>query len=76
MKIVRIGSVELTEQEAERLYAEGRYIVTYSTVYKVIKTGDRIHGKTVHKAKGMTRRGRFYAMTAETLWNVFGIRTA
>lgn len=78
MNIIKIGTVELTPQEAEQLYNAGKYIVTYSTIYKLIKTPHfpQVHGKAIHKAKGMTRRGRFYAMDAETVNNVFGINLA
>ena len=32
MGIVRIGKVELTPEEAERYYQEGKYIVTYGCI--------------------------------------------
>lgn len=78
MNIIRIGNVELTEQEAERLYNADKYIVTYGAIYKLIKTArfPQVHGKAIHKEKGMTRRGRFYAMDAETIQNVFGLTVA
>ena len=74
--MVKIGSVELTLEEAKRLFDEGRYIVTFSKIYKIVPRGNTFYGKSVHTGHGMTRRGRFYAMTAETVNNVFGLQLA
>ena len=61
-KIIRIGRVELTVEDAERLYSENKYIITYSKIYKLIrkKNGD-VGGKELIYYPGMMRRGRFYA---------------
>ena len=74
MQIIKIGPVELFETEAERFFEEGRYIVTFSKIYKVTRRNGKYHGKVMHTEKGMTRRGRFYAMDAETICNVFGLQ--
>lgn len=75
MKIIKIGNVELTEQEAQRIYDEGRYIVTYSKIYMLRKAAETFKGRVVYRTSegGMTRRGRFYAMDNETVHNVFGL---
>ena len=73
MQIIKIGSVELFETEARRFFEEGRYLVTYSKIYKIIRKGGRFCGKVVHTEKGMTRRGRFFAMDATTIYNIFGL---
>lgn len=77
-KIIKIGSVELTEDEAQRYYEEGRYIVTYSKIYKLVKTdrNPEIHGKVIYTSKGMTLRGRYFAMTADTVNNLVGSKIA
>lgn len=77
-KIIRIGNVELTPEEAQGYYDEGRYIVTYSKIYKLVKT-DRhpeIHGKVIYTSKGMTLRGRYFAMTADTVNHLVGSKIA
>lgn len=73
-KIIRIGTVELTEQEAQQYYDDGKYIVTYSKIYKLVRTArnPEIHGHVVYTAKGMTRRGRFFAMDAATVNHLVG----
>ena len=72
-KIVRIGGVELYESDAKRLHDEGKLLVTYGKIYALVERAGAVRGKVVHTAKGMTRRGRFYAMSPETVQNIFGI---
>ena len=62
-KIIKIGPVELYESEAERLFNEGRYIVTYSKIYQLVKRAGRVCGHVIFTTKGMTRRGRYFALT-------------
>ena len=73
-KIIKIGNVELTEQEAQQYYTDGKYIVAYSHIYKLVRTtrNPEIHGKSIYTAKGMTRRGRFYVMDATTVNHLVG----
>ena len=33
--IVKIGRVELTEEEAQKIYEEGKYIVAASKIYQI-----------------------------------------
>lgn len=74
MKIVRIGRVELTPEEAERYYTEGKYIVTYGCIYQLFYSSaqKRVYGVVIHKQAGMTRRGRFFAMNAESVNHLVG----
>lgn len=69
MEIVRIGGVELTPEEAERYYLEGKYIVTYGCIYQLFYSTaqKRVYGQVIYRSKGMMRRGRFFAMDAETV---------
>ena len=75
-KIVKIGSVELTEQEAEQLFNERRYIVTYSKIYQLVYRAGAIHGKQIYSSAGMTRRGRFFALTGEQINHLVGFKIA
>lgn len=74
MKIVRIGGVELTPEEAERYYLEGKYIVTYGCIYQLFYSAaqKRVYGQVIYRSQGMTRRGRFFAMGAETVNHLVG----
>lgn len=73
MNIIKIGPVELTEREAREYFEQGIYLVTYSKIYKIVRRNGAFHGKQVHESKGMTRRGRFFAMTVQTIRDVFGL---
>lgn len=66
MQIVRIGNVELTPEEALQYYQEERYIVTYGSIYQLHYSAAQrtVYGSKIHTGKGMTRRGRFFAMKA------------
>ena len=74
MGIVRIGGVELTPEEAERYYLDGKYIVTYECIYQLFYSTaqKRVYGQVIHRSQGMTRRGRFFAMDAETVNHLVG----
>lgn len=69
MNIVKIGNVELTEEQAFRFYEERRYIVTYSKIYALHYSNaqKRVYGKEIYHHPGMAKRGRFHAMTAEAV---------
>ncbi len=73
--IVKIGTVELTEQEAEKLYFEKKYIVNYSGVYQLFYSAAqrRVYGQKIYSSKGLTKRGRFFAFTAEQVNRLIGI---
>ena len=67
--IVKIGRVELTEEEAQKIYEEGKYIVAASKIYQVHYSKNAGWcGSVVYKepyGKAFTRRGRFYVMGGE-----------
>lgn len=67
--IVKIGRVELTEEEAQKIYEEGRYIVAASKIYQVhYSRSAGWHGSVIYKepyGKAFTKRGRFYVMSGE-----------
>lgn len=74
MDIIRIGNVELTPDHAFRLYSEKRYIVTYSKIYALHYSNaqKRVYGSVVYSHKGLAKRGRFHAMTAEEVNHLIG----
>lgn len=74
MKIVKIGTVELTEEEAYKMYEEGKYIVTYSKIYQLFYSAaqKRVYGQQIYSQKGLARRGRFYSMDGETVNHILG----
>jgi len=75
MTVIRIGGIELTQDEARDLYDSGRrYLISYNTITEMTydaKT-DCFGGKVIcRKPKGQklgfTRRGRFYSFTKEEI---------
>ena len=73
-RIVKVGSTELTEQEAEKIYEEKKYVVNYSGVYAIhySMAQKQCYSRKVIDCKGMAKRGRFYIMTAETVNHIIG----
>ena len=74
MEIIKIGNVELTKEEAEKLYESGKYIVTFSRIYQLHYSNaqKRVYGTEIYRQQGMARRGRFYAMDAKTVNHLLG----
>ncbi len=78
MKIVKIGSIELTEDEAQKHYSEEKYIVTYGCIYQLFYSAaqKRVYGQVIYRNTGMTKerrfKGRFFAMDAETVNRLVG----
>lgn len=76
-QIHKIGSVELLEEDAARLYAEKKYIVTYSKIFQIMppsKGFPLYHGHPVYTQNGggLTRRGRFHALTGKEVNSLIG----
>lgn len=77
MEIVKIGSVELTPGECEKLITnKKRYIVTYSRIYVLEYSKNAgYHGRDIYiktSPGGFTRRGRFYTYTAGEVNHLLG----
>ena len=75
----KAGRVELTKEEAERIYTEKRYICTSSAIWQpqysqaqgriyFIKISDY----KISDYKGLANRGRFYTLTAEQINHIMG----
>lgn len=68
--MIKIGSIELTETEAEALYTTGKkYLVAYTRIYVIEYSRNAgYHGRVIYrspnKGENFTRRGRFFAYTA------------
>lgn len=77
-KIVRIGRVELTENDAQKLYEDKKYIVTYSAIFQLFYSANAgVYGQKIYQIAtkgtgGFTRRGRFYAMDAKSINELVG----
>ena len=75
MKIIKLaGKVECTEQEVQKWYEEGKYIVTYNGIHQIVYSRAQQTFYTLHilYKKGMVCRGRFFAMTAEHVNKLLG----
>lgn len=63
-EIVKIGSVELYRDEAEKLYSENKYILTSTAVYKIMYSTAQcmFYGQKVYWEKGarFCKRGRYF----------------
>ena len=76
MKIIKIGSAQLTEVETLKIYNENNYIITYSKIYQLhYSTAQRtIYGSVIFTQPGLTKRGRFYIFTAAEVNNLLGYK--
>lgn len=72
--IIKIGNVELTNDEAYELYSGKKYIVTYSRIYQLhfSQANGTVYGREMFYQKGLAKRGRWHAMTAESVNNLLG----
>ena len=78
----KVGPVELWKEDAEKLYNEGKYILTNSAVYQICYSpnydngnyyGLRLDESVLYKPRGgYCRPGRFHALTAKEINNVLG----
>lgn len=74
-----VGPVELFEQQInEYLEAGTRYIVAYKKVYEIVTANYKpgfvpFRGQLVYSSsEALTRRGRYYAMSAKAVNNLLG----
>lgn len=82
--IVKIGNVELTETEAEEMYFNHKYIVQYRKIYQLgwcsnyinsNGTYGGVYGYLIYTSeKPLTKRGRFFALTAAEVNNLLGFK--
>ena len=80
MDIIKIGPVELSPQEAEKLYYSGeKYIVTFSRIYQIhySQAQRRFYGQEIIRAtpgNNYARRGRFHAYDAKDVNWLLGFK--
>lgn len=71
--MIKIGSVELTEDEVRKLYEEKKYICTSNAVYQIFYSVNAgYYGQKIITVKGIARRGRFYTMDASEVNRAIG----
>ena len=77
-RICKIGSAELTCTEAEQLYNDNIFVITYGKILKVVPTrngsfkGVAVYSKPKNDI-GLVRRGRFTTMDADGINRALGI---
>ena len=74
--IVKIGTVELTADEAFRLYENHKYIVTYSKIYQLFYSQAQqcVYGRPIYESPGLARRGRFHTLTGAEINRLLGVQ--
>lgn len=74
MEIVKIGNVELTREQAQEIYTQGKYIASYTGIYQIhfSQAQNKFYGHKVIEHKGYAKRGRFFIQTADDINHVFG----
>jgi hypothetical protein len=72
--IIKAGTTELTEQDAQRIYNNKKYVVNYSGVFQPHYSAaqNQVYFSKVINIKGIAKRGRFYEMDAKTINNIIG----
>lgn len=72
-RIVKIGRVELTENDVKKLYEGHKYICTYGGIWQIFYSENAgFSGQLIVHYKGLSSRGRFYALTAREINHVIG----
>ena len=73
-RIVKVSTTELYEDEALRIYNEGKYIVNYSGVWQLhySTVQKRVYGTKIIDQKGISLRGRYHVMDAKTINDILG----
>ena len=63
-----------SEEEAERIYTEKRYICTSTAIWQpqYSQAQGRIYFIKISDYKGLANRGRFYTLTAEQINHIMG----
>lgn len=74
MEIVKIGNVELTKEEAQEIYREGKYICSYTGIFQInySQAQKRFYGQKVIDYKVYASKGRFYIHSASQINKVLG----
>lgn len=72
--IVKIGTVEMTEDEAWEIYENDKYIVTYSKIYQVFYSQAQkcLYGHVIYRSKGLSKRGRYHVFDGKYINELVG----
>ena len=75
-EIVKIGKVEMYKEEAEKIYSDGKYILTSTSVYQIKYSSAQKHfyGSRVYWEKGarFCKPGRYFVFDAAHVNRVLG----
>ena len=79
MNIVKIGNVELSGEEVERIYKENKYVASYKRVYQICysQAQQAYYGYEIYyhdKSLGITKRGRFELLSGKRLNEIVGCK--
>lgn len=64
--IIKVGNIELSHDEALKLYSEHKYIITHSAIYQLHYSSAqrRAYASEIYRGQNLTRRGTYRAATA------------
>ena len=73
--MIRVGNTELSNDEAKRIYADCLYVVNGSGVWQIAYSENAgFYGLKLVNRRGLTPKGRFYLMRAESVNTLLGKR--
>lgn len=74
MEIIKIGTTELTRDAVSKIYDDEKYVVNYSGVWQICYSmaQNQYYGLKVISYRGLSKRGRFYVMSAGDINHVLG----
>lgn len=72
----KAGRVELTKEDAEKIYNNKKYIVTSYAIFQphFSQAQNRYYFSKIADIKGMAKRGRYYTLTAKEINHVLGYK--
>lgn len=72
MEYIKAGNIELTIEEATKIYNEKKFICSYSGIYQPHYNNKlhRLYFKKILNIKNYAIRGRFYIQTAKQINSV------
>ena len=71
--MIKVGSTELSNDEAMRIYADCLYVVNGSGVWQMMYSENAgFYGIRLVKRRGLTQKGRFYLMRVESVNTLLG----
>ena len=71
-----IGGVELSRDEVETYYTAKKYIVAYGGIWQISfsQAQNKFCGQKVSRERGLSSRGRFYALSASEVNKLLGVK--